>query len=77
MPSLRKLNERRDLQVRDLRRHEEGCAVRGCPKPTAFHRPVEIPETPGPTGGKARLVVLGYCREHLDQIVAFKDRRAA
>lgn len=71
------LRERRDTGLAGLHRHEQGCAVRGCGKPTAFTRPVEVHGDPGPTGGLAQLIVLGYCKQHLDQIVAFKERQAA
>lgn len=77
MTNLRKLAERRNVQIADLRRHEYGCAVRGCQFPTAAKRNVEIHEERGPRGGNARLVVLGYCANHLDQILAFKERAAA
>lgn len=77
MPNLRKLTERRAEQIGDLRRHESGCAVRGCTSLVAFRRPLEIREDRGRTGGPGRLVVLGYCKPHLDQILAFKERAAA
>lgn len=76
-PDNRNLRARREAGLVGLRRHEQGCAVRGCNKPTAYIRPIEIRADAGPTGGLAQLVVLGYCKHHLDQIVAFKDRQAA
>lgn len=77
MTNLRKLGERRNVQIADLHRHENGCAVRGCDAPTGFKRTVEIRESVGIRGGNRRLVVLGYCAKHLDQILAFKERAAA
>lgn len=76
MADSRTLYGRRNLQIADLRRHENGCTVRGCTRPTAFKRTVEIRESVGLRGGNARLVVLGYCKQHLDQILAFKERAA-
>lgn len=77
MVEARRLSERRDAGLAGLNRHEQGCAVRGCGKPTAFIRPVEIRADKGATGGLAQLIVLGYCKPHLDQIVAFKERQDA
>lgn len=74
---MRRLSERRDASLSGLHRHEQGCAVRGCDRPTAFMRPVEIHADQGPKGGLAQLIVLGYCKQHLDQIVAFKEREDA
>lgn len=71
------IRHRRDAQVADLRRHENGCTVRGCERPTAFKRTVEIHDEPAKTAGRGHLVVLGYCARHLDQILRFKERAAA